>query len=247
MARVNQRETLLFVHVPKTAGTTLRVLMLRQYLGQEVFVIGHSIQAGRRQLRAMDEQGKWRLRVVYGHMCWGWHQDLAPGQPHAYITMLRDPVERVLSLWAHVQVPSHYLQPAVKKMDLVGFLRSGVSCTADNGMVRQLCGRDEFRQEPWQDMAIPHGGVTRADLEQAKANLAACAVVGVAERFAEFVATMNQRYAWRAHSWQNENITRWPRLKQADLSTTMRAAVEEATALDRELYEVALERVKGQT
>ena len=238
---MNQRDTLLFVHVPKTAGTTLRHIVLRQYLGQEVFVISHDIQAERKRLRALDEQSKRRLRAVYGHQCWGWHKDLAPGQPHAYITMLRDPVERVLSLWAHAQVIGHYLQPAVKKRDLAWFVTSGVSCTADNGMVRQLCGRDDFLQQPWKDMRIPHGQVTRADLEQAKANLRSCAVVGVAEQFAEFVATMNKRYTWRAHSWTNENITRWPRLQASNLDRRTRAVVEEATALDRELYELALE------
>lgn len=245
---VNERQnrTLLFVHVPKTAGTTLRVVVQQQYLGQGLFVISHDIQKERRRLAALDEQEKRGLRAVYGHMVWGWHEHLLPGQPHAYITMLRDPIERVLSLYAHARLKEHYLGPAVGRMNLVQFLQSGVTMTPDNGMVRQLCGRDEFLQKPWRDMSIPHGDVTRADLEAAKAHLRQCAVVGVSEQFDAFIETMRQRFAWRVGSWQNENVTRWERRSRASLDRREMAAIEEATALDRELYDLALELARGQ-
>ena len=87
-----QRATLLFVHVPKAAGTTLRVVMERQYLGQPVFTIKHDIKAERQRLDALDEQEKRSFRAIFGHMEWGWHEHLAPDQPYAYITVLREPV-----------------------------------------------------------------------------------------------------------------------------------------------------------
>jgi hypothetical protein len=244
---VDQSDTLLFVHVPKTAGTTLRVVMARQYLGQRVFTIGHDIEADRQRLGAMREQEKRRLRAVFGHMAWGWHEQLAPDQPYAYITMLREPVERVLSLWAHCQLSEHYLGAAVKGMNLTNFITSGVTRRADNAMVRQLCGEDQFiNQAPYNDMIIPLGGVTQAHLDAAKENIGSCSVVGVAEQFPQFIKTMNRRYAWRVASWRNENVTRWPRLKRANLDRKTLAVVEAATALDRELYEEALRIVGGQ-
>jgi hypothetical protein len=57
---------------------------------------------------------------------------------------------------------------------------------------------------------------------------------------------MNRRYAWRVRNWRNENITRWPRLQRHNLDRRTLAAVEKATALDRELYELAVELVEGQ-
>ena len=244
---VDQQSTLLFVHVPKTAGTTLRVVMARQYLGQRTFTIKHDIEADRQRLEAMHEQEKRKLRAVFGHMAWGWHEHLAPDQPYAYITVLREPVERVLSLWAHCRLKEHYLGAAVRGMDLTNFMTSGVTKRADNAMVRQLCGEDQFtNQTPYDDMIIPLGGVTQAHLDAAKTNLRRCSVVGVAERFPQFIATMGSRYAWRCRSWQNQNITHWPRLQRSDLDSKTLTAVEEATALDRELYELAVELMEGQ-
>ena len=186
------------------------------------------------------------LGAVFGHQCGGWHSLLAQGQPHAYITMLREPVERVLSLYSHCRLSEHYLGPALAGKDIAYFLTSGVSATGDNGMVRQLCGRDEFYQKPGHEMKIPVGQVTRADLEAAKRNLRACAVVGVSEQFPAFMAAMRHRFGWRSTHWRNENVTRWPRLRRGDLDGRQRQAVEQATALDRELYEFAVELVRGQ-
>ena len=114
-------------------------------------------------------------------------------------------------------------------------------------MVRQLCGEDQFiNQTPYNDMIIPLGGVTQAHLDAAKENMRSCSVVGVAEQFPQFIETMNRRYAWRVTNWHNENITRWPRLKRSDLDRKTLAVVEQATALDRELYELAAELMEGQ-
>lgn len=241
-----QNKTLLFAHVPKTAGTTLRCIVGREYLGQELFVIHHDIQRDKARLKHMGEREKRRLRAVFGHMCWGWHDLLSLRQPYAYITVLREPAERVLSLYAHCRLSEHYLGEALAGRDLVYFLQSGVSCTGDNGMVRQLCGRDTFYQKPWREMKIPAGKVTRDDLEAAKANLRACAVVGVSEQFDTFIAAMRRRFGWRTQQWRNENITRWPRPRLQDLNHREREALEQATALDRELYELAVELVEGQ-
>jgi hypothetical protein len=241
-----QSATLLFVHVPKTAGTTLRVVIEQQYLGQGLLVIQHDIPGERARFAAMGEQEKRALRAVFGHMCWGWHEHLATGQPYAYATMLRDPVERVLSLWAHAQLIEHYLGAAVRGMDLVKFLTSGVTQTADNATVRQLCGRDRFQRKPGADMLLPLGSITRADLDAAKAHLDECAVVGVAEQFPRFIGEMNRRYAWRVTSWRNQNVTRWPRLKKSELDKRTLAALEDSTALDRELYQHAIRRMEGQ-
>jgi hypothetical protein len=239
-------ETVLFVHVPKTAGTTLRELVQEQVGEQDVFIIRHGIQASRQELRAMHESERAELRAIYGHMCWGWHSDL-PGQPqHAYVTMLRDPAERVLSLYAHSRVSGHYLHEHARHMDLTTYLVSGVTRTADNGMVRQLTDGDDFLQQPYADMVVPFRGVTRAHLDTAKRHLDECAVVGVSEQFPHFIERMNERFGWTVRQWINLNKTRWWRPRLADLSAAERRVLDHSTALDRELYEHALSIVEGQ-
>ena len=241
-----QQRTLMFVHVPKTAGTTMRVIVEQQYAGQPLYMIQHDIQAERGRLARIPEADRRGLRAVFGHMEWGWHELLPEGQPYAYTTMLREPMERVLSLYAHCLLPQHYLGRASKGMDIGRFLTSGVSLTADNGMVRQLCGRDRFLQEPYHDMMIPRGGLTADDLEAAKRNLEACAVVGVSERFDDYLATCRGVLGWRVTAYRNENVTIWPRVSRYELSKEQRAAIDAATEMDRELYEHALKIVEAQ-
>jgi len=241
-----QQRTVLFVHVPKTAGTTMRTIVERNYPGQPLYMIQHDIQDQRQRLAHLPEAERRGLRAVFGHMEWGWHVELAEGQPYAYTTMLREPMERVLSLYAHCLLPQHYLGAASKGMDIGRFLTSGISLTADNGMVRQLCGRDKFLQEPYHDMMIPRGGLTIDDLAAAKRNLEACAVVGVSERFDDYLATCRTVLGWRVTAYRNENVTIWPRPNRYSLSKAQQAAIDAATEMDRELYEHALRIVGAQ-
>ena len=238
-----QSKVLMIVHIPKAAGTTLRVIAQRQY--PQTFIIGHDIPAERQRLRALSEDGKRDLRAVFGHMCWGWHKELAPGQEYQYLTMLRDPTERVLSLYAHSKLAQHFLGKATAGMDVRAYLESGVTRTCDNGMVRQLCGSDTFLRDPYRDMVIPHGKVNRQHLAAAKRNLDACVAVGVAEQFDDFLAVCQAELGWRIGSYENRNVTFWPRPSLASLDRRTKEALEHYTRLDRELYEYA--RQRGQT
>jgi hypothetical protein len=238
---VNDRQDrcVLVVHVPKTAGTTLRVLLEQQHAQLPWFVVHHDIEADRRVLVETPAPERGALRCIFGHMWWGWHEYLPAGRAYAYTTMLRDPVERLLSLFSHARLPQHYLGPHIGQHDIEWFLTSGVSQTGDNGMVRQLCGADRFLQVPFADMMIPLGGVTREHLDAAIAHLDECAVVGTSERFDEYLARCWTAFGWRFGSYRHENVTRWPRVRQYHLTRRQRLAVEQATRWDRLLYQHA--------
>lgn len=243
-----QNRTILFVHIPKTAGTTLRVLFEQQYAQQPWFVIHHAIPQERARLAKTAVAERSAFRMVFGHMCWGWHQYVPAGRAYAYTTVLREPNERLLSLYAHCRLSEHYLGNTIAGRDIEWFLRSGVTRRADNGMVRQLCGRDEFTaQVPYKDAAIPLGEVTRNDLDKAVANLRSCALVGVQEQFAAYLEAGRQVFGWRPmDAGKRVNVTRWPRLSWRELTPRQRAAVERSNEYDRELYEEALRIVEGQ-
>ena len=186
-------------------------------------------------------------RMIFGHMNWGWHRFVPEGRGHAYTTMLREPVERVLSLYSHCRVSQHYLGAALHGHDIEWFLTSGVTGRADNAMVRQLCGRDVFtKQEAWADTKIPVGGITEADLQTAKDNLRACALVGITEEFDDYLDRGKTVFGWRFGGYRRVNVTKWERLRQRDLTAKQRKAVEKATEADRELYDLAVELSRGQ-
>lgn len=242
-----QNRTVLFVHIPKTAGTTLRVLFTQQYAQQPWFVIHHDIPAERALLEKTPASVRATYRMIFGHMAWGWHRYVPEGRAYAYTTMLREPVERVLSLFSHCRVSQHYLGAALQGHDIEWFLTSGVTGRADNAMVRQLCGRDWFtEQKPWSDTHIPLGHLTDVDLKAAKDNLRSCALVGVTERFDDYLDAGKTEFGWRFGGYQRVNVTRWERLRQQDLTPRQRQAIEQATWMDRELYELAAKLARGQ-
>ena len=234
-----QLSTLMVVHVPKAAGSTLRWIMDRQYPAPLVFKIGDAIPQERERLRDMPRDKKVALRAVFGHMCWGWHDALEWGQAFQYLTMLRKPTERVLSLYAYSQLPDHYMENAMRDLSVYDYVSSGVTRTVDNGMVRQLCGSDAFLREPYNDMVIPWGGVTTEHLAAAKANLEKCVVVGLAEEFDGTLDLCRRRLGWRIPPYRNQNVTRWPRPKWADLDQRTQDAVRACNELDEQLYEYA--------
>ena len=225
------KKTLLIVHIPKAAGTTLRHIAEMNYSPAETFIIQNDIPAERKRL-ALDP-GRHALRLVFGHQCHGWHHALPPGQDHAYMTILRDPVERVISLRAYCDLYGHYLKDAVAGMSVADFVTSGVTCTIDNGMTRQLCGEDRFLREPGRDMVIPHGGVTQAHFEQAKENLAEYAIVGTVKQFSGIMGACRRMFGWRIPNYKNANVTRWPKptVSKKDLE-----AIRLHNELDLQLY-----------
>jgi len=233
---MNRDCTLFIVHVPKTAGTTLRWIMERQYPEQRVFKIGDDIPAERERFRQMADDDKRDLLVVFGHMCYGWHTMMPEGWRVAYVTILREPVARVVSLYHYIHLPGHYLGKAVEGMDLHQVITSGVTRVVDNGMVRQLCGDDQFLRKPYEDMIIPFGGVTREHLEKAKENLRRFDVVGTAEDFDSVLEQMRVVFGWRLLPFTNENVTCW---QQPSQKITQKGldAVRDVNLLDIELFQ----------
>ena len=234
-----QRRTLMVIHIPKAAGTTFRHIMERQYHHSQVFKIQNDIPAERERLEGVADVLKRELRVVFGHMCWGWHEALVPAQPHSYLTILRDPVDRVLSLYAYCRLPGHYLRDLVREMSVHDYVTTGVTCTADNGMTRQLCGADQFLREPYNDMAIPFGKLTTGHLNAAMKHLDQCAVVGVAERFDRVLERCQQQFGWRIGAYENSNVTTWPKPNREHLDRRTLDAIYNHNELDRQLYEYA--------
>src|SRR5438093_1903064 len=109
------RKALIFLHIPKTAGTTLNRIIEWQYSPFEIFTMDpYRIRATPERLKTLPEGRRRRLRVVRGHMFYGLHQCLPQGA--TYMTMLRDPVARVMSAYYFIlRRPLNPLHRKVKK------------------------------------------------------------------------------------------------------------------------------------
>jgi hypothetical protein len=109
---LDQGGQLVLVHIPKTAGTTLRLLLEGRFRPEE-------INSRYDRVWNTDLAG---YRFVSGHYFLDFLRRLLPGNP-VFITFLRDPIERTLSDYAQMQnAPDRRGHPFGVEQDLEAYL-----------------------------------------------------------------------------------------------------------------------------
>ncbi|MEX2400241.1 MAG: sulfotransferase family 2 domain-containing protein [Rhodothermales bacterium] len=223
--------TLIFQHIPKAAGSTLLSILRRHFSPSETCFLtgpGGIREAEFERLPLKEREG---FRLVMGHMYFGIHRHL-PG-PSTYITMLRHPVDRVISHYHYVKrTPHHYLygRVASEKMSLEGYVSDGIALELNNGQVRSLFGLEH--------QLVEYGQCSDEMLRVAERHLLEnYSVVGLTERFDESLLLMRRRLGWTFRPvYAAKNVAR----KNAGASNVSRRIVEiieRDNALDLELYE----------
>ena len=168
-----QNKTIIFVHLPKTGGSTFKNVLIRQYDADEIFFIkGAEVPQSIRAFEDLPKANRIKFKFIMGHISVGFHNYLP--QPCEYITLLRDPVERAISDYYYVlSNPLHHCYSAVvsKNMSLEDYVRSGISKETDNLQTRLLSGDDELIQIVNSDGENDAKPCSREMLEKAKKNL----------------------------------------------------------------------------
>ncbi len=184
---------------------TLRGALASRHRRDRTVVIGNDINADIERLADLDEASRHRIELLMGHMSFGLHTLLAPGA--RYVTIVRDPVERVLSEYRFLRSNTrHPFHARVKEMSLAEYLESGFTGQAANGQTRLLCG-SHVPGSPGIAGREPLGD---EDVSRALANIDRYFVLaGTQERFEESLMLMARRLGWR--SWPFfvvRNVTR---------------------------------------
>ena len=224
--------TVIFLHIGKTAGTTLRSVLRRQFRRSQIM----TVRARRRprhetlaDFAQLPEHERARPRLIMGHTVFGLHE-LVP-RPACYVTMVREPVSLVLSQYAFVQrTPGHRHHDAVRGMSLTRYIESGLSVEMDNSQTRAIAG----------DVDTPYGECSPEMLDAAKANLDRWfAVTGMTERFDESLLLMQRAFGWSNVCYVRANVARSrPAATPAELRL-----IERMNGLDLSLYEHVAGRV----
>jgi hypothetical protein len=221
---------LIFIHIPKAAGTTLQELILRQYQGGRHY--NFTGAAGRyNAFLALSAEERAAFDVLLGHVQFGLHQYLP--EPATYMTMLRDPLERVISHYHFIRArPDHYLHESLRRREFS--LREWAAeapLVIDNYQVRWLISMPIARIAP--------RGVTRAMLDEAKWNLEhAFEVVGLLERFEETLTCLGGAFGWKDLCKEHRNANpKRPSVEEIDPEAI--AAILDLNRMDVELYEFA--------
>lgn len=218
---------LVFLHIPKTGGATLHPVIARQYRGQPTLTLS-TLDRPLEVLADLPAEERAALRVVKGHLHHGVHRYLI-GRVR-YITMLRHPVRRVVSLYRYIRSePRHPLHRTVvgADLDLEAFVAADLDrAQVRDGQTRQIAGVQD--RDPTVD-----------DLARALEHLEACAAVGLQERFDESLVLFRRRLGWRLPLYVRRNVTAAPPVDPAPAVVELIAA---RNRLDLALYDAAVRR-----
>lgn len=241
-------KTLLFLHIHKTAGTTLHRIIEREYNPLRIYTIeGSRIEWSIDHFRKLSQRRREALQVVKGHMSFGLHQYLP--QLSTYITFLRDPVERCISSYYYSK--GNPFNPFYKRIDreslnLPAFLE--IAPWNNNLQCKTIAGidRSEYRPvELFRRMTQLGTGTVdpsldrwsnEAILERAKENLTRYfGFVGITEKFSQSLIALKYLFGWKLSSYSSYRKSR-NRPKSDVLDSGIIAAVEERNRFDRALY-----------
>ncbi|TVS09130.1 MAG: hypothetical protein EA423_00500 [Phycisphaerales bacterium] len=237
---VSWRGILIHLHIPKNAGTTLsRMVKLRLVSRPPTRLLAHSTVLGKYDVAGLDkridaiaslpEREQRRVRFFEAHCAFGIHERL-PG-PHRYMTIIREPVDRTLSVFGFCKKKG-FIDANTTLDQFLDSLPENPVWQTNDAQIRYLAGERGVID------TRPVGAVDREMLELAKKRLDEMFFVGVMERFDESVVLLGRQLGWRGLAYGRSNVNR-ERTKPHELDYAQRELILSHNRLDTELYEHA--------
>jgi len=235
-------ETLLVMHIPKTAGTSLRAVVDGEYAVGESCAIYPGWPEARAEVAGFPAS-RGPFRAFIGHFAYGLHEEpeLRPflHDRVRYAVFLRDPVRRVVSHFNYVALSRHpgHRKIMLRHPTLELFLQHSWARNVQTCFV--LGGHFSFT-----DRAPLAAGRVAADRLRD-----AYAVAGIAERFDESVVLCASEFGWRLPAYApaaNVSATeagpdRRRAIRVEDLSPALIKKIRAANRADETAYALALE------
>ena len=215
-------KAVIFLHIPKTAGTTLNRIIEWQYNPLAIFTMDpYRIRATPERLQKLSERRRRSLRMVRGHLYYGIHEFLPQGA--TYFTMLREPVARFFSSYYFIQRrPLHPMHRKVttERIGVEDFIR--LTPRRQNLQCSMIAGIGNY------------GTCDHRTLDKAKENLAkSFSVVGISERFEESLMLMAKTFGWEIPFYENRKVSK----TRPQINPGAVEMIRDHNRLDLELYE----------
>lgn len=217
-----------FLHLPKTAGTSFNTYLTREFGRRHVLHTPNAdIRDGSATYLALPPQRQAAVRLVRGHILHGLHTHV--DRPVRYFTLLRDPLSRLRSYYNHIaseaamrpDLSTPWFDAVRDWTDAESFVARSAR-QSDNYMVRALSG-----------VRFPRGGCTDEILAQAIANLDSMAAFGIHERLNESACLIAADMGFRA-------LPVLTRTKSGNPPRIRLTETDEAFLRDLNRYDVAL-------
>lgn len=232
----NSAKKIIFLHIPKAGGTTLYSVIQRNYDANRIYTLAGTRHAMQEFMNLPSEEIN-RYDCVQGHMGFGFHKYFA--EDLKYITLMRDPLKRVVSLYFYIlRTPQHYLYNLLTsaRMGLNEFVESGATPELYDGQTRLLASEsglgitfDDKRR------------LDRSDLARAKQHLRDFFIlVGTLDQFDEFLLAAQRILGWEDVSYEKKNV-RHGQTAISDIDDRTLKAISANNEIDFELYNYAQE------
>jgi hypothetical protein len=220
----NNAKVLVFVHVPKCAGTTLRPIITSHYRPADL-ILGYP--NGTDDDLDLSKLLNGHAKCYYGHVYMD--IDIGPGKNFVCVSVRRDPMKRIISHyyyivreathWQHRLVIDHGYSLADHALGVDNNNRE-----VDNGQLRQLAGLPG-------DLTIdePVFAAARSKI------LRTYALVGTTENLNDFVSRLSQLMGWQQPAqYENLNVGNY---EAAKIPQEIVRAIRERNKWDQRLYE----------
>lgn len=226
------------IHIPKTAGTTLERIYQSVYGTRHLRIpnSGGGIEYAARTRRVINWD---EIDCVSGHMSYGLHALIPPGREIYYVTFLRLPSERLLSLFYYIKrKPTHTQFGWTTPLGFQEWMETKKLSDQDNGQVRFLAGRSDV------GTLKPRTIVLRSDYEQAIKNATSFFFIGRTESFDQDVRILAKKLGWsKMPKYENMLVQR--RKKANELHSSIRILLLESQNFDYKLYYWLLKHMKA--
>lgn len=246
----SSQKFIIFLHIQKTAGMTVQRMIRRRY-GSNIFQRTLNLTKQKLNLNSSPpKSGKELLlsktmedRYFMGHFCYGVHNFLP--HPYTYITFLREPISRLLSLYKYSRFdPSSYYHGLARNASPEEFFFQSNLMELDNGMLRFIVGKET----DYNDLFInrtPIGKCNEKMLEIAQKHLIQdFDFVGIVERFDESVILLKRVFGWNNAYYLKRNTA--SKLDQVDFNQDLIDRLREKNKLDIALYNFAYSNFEKQ-
>lgn len=217
------QHALIFMHIPKTAGSTLGNIIDRHYANNRLFVMIHDRDND--TFAAQPEDMRARVQMVRGMTYYGIHRVIP--RESRYFTLYRHPVDRVISQYFYVQRRKMRGNPSAKVQPLEAFLeRNPFHTQMQLGLT---VGGDSKGEARAQSLDSSHISVARANLERH------FSLVGTIDHFDEALVLMKHRFGWKNVAYARRNVA--PEDQRAKVTPGQLRQIESMCALETEFYE----------
>jgi len=249
--RLKDEDILYFLHIPKTAGTTLITILDNQFDFDSIYQ-KHDWE----QVLPNLPKDFSKCKLIRGHFGYGVYRIL-PRKP-VYITFLRDPVEQTISDYEQsVRVPyvkNETIRQTFQNVNLAEIINDpNKKWRFTNNQTRWIAldldplsltnSLDPISIEGFARLILPEFRSSSfpddKSLEIAKQRLSEFAFVGLTERFEDSLYLLCYTFGWRPiQNVLKQNVAP-DRMHRDDLSKETIDAIKKCTKQDTELYNYA--------